>query len=66
MNLLEQSPYRISFEIPFSEQTWTKGDLLDLFEIRGTPHASSCQYCATSLILKNTPENKAFIEEWLL
>ncbi len=65
MDLVEKAPYRISFELPLKEHTWCKGDLLDLFQIRDTPYASSNQLCATSLLLKNTPENKAFMEEWL-
>ena len=64
MHVVEQPPYRISFELTHKEHTWCKGDLLDLFKIRHSPYASSNQLCATSLILKNTPENKAFMEEW--
>lgn len=65
MKIVEKPPYRISFELTHAEHDWCKGDLLDLFKIRDTSHASSRQLCATSLILKNTPENKAFMEEWL-
>ena len=65
MNIVENAPHRISFEIPYIEEHWTKGDLLDLFKIRGTRHASSRQLMAGIQIMKNTPENKAFMEEWL-
>ena len=65
MKVIEYPPYRISFEIEHKEQTWCKGDLLDLFKIRDTTYASSNQLCATIQILKNTPENKALMEEWI-
>ena len=63
---VEMYPYRISFVNPFTERDWCKGDLLDLFGVRNTPHELSNQYSGGTQILKNTPENKALMEEWLL
>jgi len=59
-----KAPHRISFQLSAPEENYTKGDVLDLLNVRDTAHAKSGQMVGGYRILVNTPENRALMEEW--
>ena len=62
--LVERAPHRLCILQPWTREVdWCKGDLLDLLAARN--RIAGPQAWAGVQILKNTPENKALVEEWL-
>lgn len=59
-----RAPHRLSFQMPHIEEHYTKGDVLDLLQMRDTEHAKSGQLVGGYQVMLNTNENRAIIEEW--
>jgi hypothetical protein len=57
--------HRIGFLQQFRENEWCKADLLETLGVRENPRVShSGQFWAGGHVMMNTPENRAFVEEW--
>jgi hypothetical protein len=59
----KNAPHRINFQLSYPEEMYTKNDVLSYFQAMGTEHATSRQIAGTYMILVNTPENRAIMEE---
>lgn len=57
--------HRLGFLQHFRENEWCKADLLEQFNVREDKRfCNSGQFWAGCIIMMNTPENRAFVEEW--
>ena len=66
VDLRNQSPHRIGFQMSHLAETWTKADLFTFLECTDEKYTQTGQHIGTIQLYLNTLENQAFLKEYLL
>ena len=56
----------LAFQTQWSEKDWSKGDVIDFFQVRSSPQILlSGQIAATFIVFKVSEASKSFVESWI-
>jgi hypothetical protein len=65
LDVREHPTHRLAFQMNWPEETWTKGELFAFMDCDSDVYRTSGQHSASIQVYMNTPENRAFMDEYV-